>query len=169
MSKTATAETLIEDTPPPAPSAVPILNAARFGQPGQFHADWCATVPSDTPWEAIHSPRFWRVVVHRMRIGDLIEVRSDNLTKWGLFLVTFVEVSTGAINLAPIHEREFEAAQFTPDATAAYYPSYQGVVNGWCVKRAEDDKVMVANLRSQQEARSRIASDYSNPVKPIFG
>jgi len=160
---------LVEDTPTPIPSALPILSASRFGQPGQFHADWCATIPTDVPWEAINSPRFWRVVVQRIRIGDLVEVRSDDLTRWGLFLCNFVEVSTGAINLVPLIEREFKAAEFMPDATGAYVPRYLGVVDGWAVIRSEDEVVMAKNIRSQQEARSRIATDYSKPAKPIFG
>jgi hypothetical protein len=167
MTKAAFAE--VVDTPTPAPIRKPILNASRFGAPGQFRSDWLASVPPDTPWEAIHSPSFWRTTVHRIRIGDMIEVRSDDLTKWGLFLVNFVEVSTAAISLVPIIEKDLPPAVFTGDATGAYFPRYAGVIDGWAVIRAEDGHVMEKSLRSQQEARALIARDFSKPTMATFG
>lgn len=163
----AKAETI--DTPAPTPARRPILPAARFGQPGQFRADWCATIPNDIDWSAINSPDFWRLSTHRIRIGDVIEVRRDDLTRWALFLCNFVEPSTGALNLVPLIEREFSPAEFSGDATGAFYPKHLGLTDGWGVIRAEDGHVMAKNIRSQQEARSRIAQEFAKPARPTFG
>ncbi len=163
----ARAETI--DTPTARPAAPPILAASRFGVPGQYRQTWLATLPPETPWEAIHSPQFWRLIVGKVRIGDQIEVRTDDLTRYGLFIVNFAEASTGAISLVSILEKQFDPAEFTGDATGAYVPRYLGVVDGWGVVRSEDQHVMAKNIRTQQEARSRIASEFSKPSQPRFG
>jgi hypothetical protein len=164
-------ETLIEETAEviALPRKIDPLRATRFNAPGAVRNEWVATLPSDTPWGAIHEPGFWRIIVQRLRIGDVIEIRSDDLTCWGLVLVAFVESSTGMITLSEIIHREFEKPIVTPDATGQFYPHYTGLQDGWAVIRSEDGATMAKGIRSQQEARSRIATEFSKPARPTFG
>jgi hypothetical protein len=169
MTKTATADIIeVVDTPTPRSALRRRISASRFATPGASRNDWVATIESEH-WDHILEPEFWAMVTHRLRIGDQIEVRTDDLTKWGWFVVSFVEASTGFVTLAEIMRKEWDKPTVAPDKTGQFYPHYAGLQDGWTVVRSEDGMTMAKHIRSQQEARSRIATEFAQAAKPSFG
>lgn len=95
----------------------------------------CVTVESaDFPSDFVE-PEFWSLVSKDMRPGDLVEVRDDSMTYFGLFYVMAADQTWAKVEplfekkLVPVSER-----QISPD----YKVEYKGPHRKWCVLRISD-------------------------------
>ena len=90
-----------------------------------------------------------------------MEIRNDALTLYGIVMVTESEPSTGHAVVTEIFLKHLAKSQMEPVDSAGYRAEYRGLSDQWCVVRNADGYVCERGIGNRQEARTRIAGDWS--------
>jgi hypothetical protein len=145
-----------------APAAAPYaLATGRFAAPGAVRNTFTVTIPDSVAWAEVLDPAFWRVVAHKLQIGDLVEIRNDGLTLWGEVIVRVAERSTAHVEVAELRHVALAPVAMAETAAAGFLARHGGVHDGWTVVRAADGHIMERGIASQSEAHHRIRTGHA--------
>jgi hypothetical protein len=159
MSKAALAETTAEVVDEVVAPIKP-LDPARFMQATFARNEFCITLPPGTPFEALHDPKFFKSVVTRLGLGDLIEVRSADLAEWGMFMVVESEHNALHVAVRELFRKQLAPADLSKSVGPAYTVSYSGdIARGWQVHRNADSKLMKDSFRRKEDAQHYVTGD----------
>lgn len=155
---TAVAKKLDPNVPTPPPGAKPIeqLKANRLSLPGFGWTTHEATVPGGTPLEHVLSSELWRRNAPKLKRGDHIRWRNDNLTLLGEIVVVASDIATGKIELRELWTRDLAPASLAETVSGGYSVRDLGVHENFAIVRDIDGHVVEKNIPSHDEANRRI-------------
>jgi hypothetical protein len=161
MSPAPTAATSSALPPPPPRPMRPVspgnLQLAEFAT--KHHV---VTVPAGVPLEHITDPAWWANVADRLRPCDKIDVH-DAAGRYYLELIVrhvtagrVVSGARGGAIVFPLRFIEFEPLEAKP-APITHEIRFLGPVQGWCIIRIHDQRVVSENLPDREAAEKHLA------------
>lgn len=140
------------------------LDPSRLSQAEFARVVHVVNIPTDYPYEALFTPDAWKRIARadKLRLGDEIVVRSDDLTLWAKLLV----IESVSVH-ANVKVRELIApvkgAGITQDEGPddKYEIRHLGVQDQWAVVHKPDGRTIVKNMKSRDACK-----DYINNLRP---
>jgi hypothetical protein len=131
----------------------------RFSEVGFARRDWLYTMRADETIDDVKSPGFFKKISGKFGLGDIVEVRSADLTFWSQLLVVasdhvaaHVELRTLIeVKLAPAERKDYDADGYRIEDTG-------DVLRRLAVIRTADDKLMRDGFKSKQDAAHYIST-----------
>lgn len=136
----------------------PALKESRFETAQAARNLWCVTTEPGTTKEQIMQPDFWAHVARQMQPFDKIEVRCDDSSYYGEFIVLDV-----GRNEARIREINFVSLEYKPElieqtSMSGLEPAWRGPKLRWCVERKHDKARLVDGLADKADAYTWITN-----------
>lgn len=169
MTKTTTAPEPTEDKPkrelPPTGRISQELRAkalpSKHAQRREYERNtWCLKVPGDPDLDTLTDPYFWLHYTRKFNPLDQLEVHTG--TTYYEFIVMAVDHIAGTVDLVPKCRVDTPSPESVDHGDKHFSAKYEGIVDGWVIRRRRDNHVMQKNLMSGQEARSHIVSALSH-------
>lgn len=162
MSKPAEA---IVEVPVTAPGEAPKI---RQVAPSRFQtgADYKRSthiynLPVDGSYNDLFQPEAWRLIAQRgsVGIGDLVEVRRDDMSLWAQLLVVESIQNHARIRVVELIKREFEPAAQDESEDKQFEIKHLGLQDGWAVLNKTTGRIIRKDMKDKDAARSFINSD----------
>jgi hypothetical protein len=135
------------------------LPLGRFCQEGIARQQFTATVPSDTPYERLFTKQFWQAVASKIRIGDEITVRPDDLRWWAKLICVSADQARDFVEMQELYRKDLAPASATLEQVEGFTTRYEGLSDRWVVYRAQDNHRMQAGFESRAAALDHIKGD----------
>jgi len=94
--------------------------------------------PAGSEFEEVLDPRYWAHLAGQLRVGDVLEVKPDDMSWWALLLVTQVGLvqANVAVLIGPV---QIDGADVAPDPELEdHVLRFAGGRMRWCVLRVSD-------------------------------
>jgi hypothetical protein len=124
------------------------LICASSSDIGNRHA---AVLPSGTKFASTLDPAFWSNVSSQLRIGDVVEIHSDDRTFYGTIYVR--DVSKIRAQVARLEFHEFSDPVQSTDASP-YRVKHGGPHLKWVIERIADAKIVKDGFETAEEAQA---------------
>jgi hypothetical protein len=152
-----------QETDPKAPDAAAVLPAKPPGMKplamnrlklvcsssSDIANHFAAVLTSGTPFASVLSPEFWSNHAPQLRVGDSIEVHSDDRSFFGRLYVR--DVNKTRADVSKLEFVEFGALAQSNDASL-YRVKYAGPHTKWAVERIADGKLVREGFETQDAA-----------------
>jgi hypothetical protein len=138
-----------KDKTPEAATAARKIHPSRFKQAAEVNNRWSIVPEDGTPYADLFRPVYWSHIAARLRPGDIIEIRAENMSYYAELMVTGAERQAAAV----VELRKVELtpqAKALPSVEAAYKVEFKGPHLKWCVIRIADR----ARMREQCDSRA---------------
>lgn len=136
------------------------LPTSRFGQAMHVRGnDFCITVPSQLTYQDVLTPDFWTLVAGKLRIGNIIEVRHDEMKFWALVIVVASDQHRGLCEVRELIYKDLAAATMDQVEHKGFSASYRGLTDQWTITRDVDGHVMRTGIESQAKAQYIIETE----------
>jgi hypothetical protein len=147
----------------PVPRTVAQWPAKALQPPGVSSVSWVCTLPAGTTLEDVLSPSMWRAIGFRndLKTGDVIDVRSDDLSLCVDVVVLFANALTGEVFVRPKPAIDAEPNVIPGHQEGAYRSEWAGVTNGWIIRRITDDTIVRKGIRTSDQARSILLTEFA--------
>lgn len=154
---TATAEAKIE-----AAQSFPV-EMSRLSQAEFARVQFVLNLPADYDYAELFNSDNWKAVARsgKLKMGDTIEVRKDDLSLWALLLVRESIEKHARIVVAEIFKKDFAPIAAAESNDEQFEIKHLGLQDQWAVFNRSTGRAMVKNLKSQDAAR-----DYVNGLRP---
>lgn len=157
-TQTKDAATPVEQ--PRVKAVVKPMEPRRMSDPDFGWRVWEVTLPITTTREEYMDGRFWRLCAPRVRRGDRLAWRNDNLTAFGELVIVSHDTATGNLQVRELWCKEIEGATFPETESCGFTPRDLGVHDGWAIFRDADGHCMQKNIPSFNEAVRRIKTQH---------
>lgn len=134
------------------------LDAGRF-----FQAEFKRTVhvlnlAVPYNYQDLFNPDVWKSIARKgnVGIGDLIEVRKDDMSLWAQLLVTESIANHARIKVVELLKKEFEPAKQDASEDDQFEIKHLGLQDGWAVFNRSSQRCIMKNLKSKDAARDYI-------------
>jgi hypothetical protein len=124
------------------------LICASSSDIGNRHA---AVLPGGTKFASALDPAFWSNVASQLRIGDVVEIHTDERTFFGTVYVR--DVTRTRAQVARLEFHEFGAPLQSNDASP-YRIKHQGPHLKWVIERIADGKIVRDGFETTEEAQT---------------
>ena len=133
------------------------LTSGRIKLASEAANRWGVTLTPDMTYEDILTPRFWAHVAVRFTNGDLIDVRTDNETHYGLFYVidcSRIHTTLKELMWISLEDKKGASVDYADD----YEYKWKGPHLKHCVIRKQDGEMMQKEIASKADALQWIAN-----------
>lgn len=124
-----------------------MIGDRHFKEAAVVRNRWSVVLTPEQAKPDLSEPRFWSNIARRLSNGDIIEVRTENETAYGEFIV--VESSNIHAKVQELSWHELGARDKSVQ-DAEYKYKWRGPIHRHCVVRISDDHCMVENLPSKE-------------------
>jgi hypothetical protein len=117
---------------------------------------WAAVTITGTKWDDVLTPEFWSLHAHRLRVGDTVEIHTDDQRYFGRVLVRQVSGAGGnktRASVAQLELHEFDRLKPSDDI-ATHRVEHKGPHLKWCVVRIADGKIVAEGHDTRDAAES---------------
>jgi hypothetical protein len=139
------------------PLPTPRLKVLRSSE-SDFGNQFGAVTSTGTPFEHVLRPDFWSLHAMKLRVGDTIEIHTDDQTYFGRLLVRSVD-GTGAnktrASVAQLELHHFDQLERN-DAALTHKVEHRGPHLKWSVIRIADGKVVKDGYESKEGAEGAL-------------
>ena len=143
---------------PPSAPPVEALKTGRMTEEAFSWRNFEATIQNKDK-DNVLNPKFWRLNLHRLRRGDRINWRTDDLVSFGTVVVIGVDLNSGNAELRSLWSHDVAPQTLIETERATFSAKDFGVFDGWGVVR-DDGQVIEKNLPSFDEAMRKIKSEH---------
>lgn len=115
----------------------------RFGHAEHVRNHWVATVevgPNGADPSDFLKPEYWSLIAKSLQPYDLIEVRADDGSYWGEFLVRQCDRNWAKVH--PLREHKFGAEEKVAADQGDFEVVWKGPHKKWCVIRRNDSSMV---------------------------
>ncbi|WOH70655.1 hypothetical protein RX330_20370 [Bradyrhizobium sp. NDS-1] len=145
---------------PPSPVKKPLADPKRFIGASYARCEWSYTMRSEETIADVKSDGFFKGVANKFTMGDLVEVRSANLTFWSLLMAVASDHVAGRVELRTLIETEVEAAETKDFEADGYTIENTGdVLRRLAVVRKADGKLMKDGFKTKPDAAHYISTE----------
>jgi len=133
------------------------LTSGRIKLADEAANRWGVTLTPDMTYEDLLTPRFWSHVSMRFTPGDLIDVRTDDESHYGLFYVlnsSRIHASLKELLWISLEDGEKASVEYSDD----YEYKWNGPHDKHCVARVQDGELVQKGMPSKADALQWIAS-----------
>lgn len=144
----------------PTPPKKPIADPARFIGAAFARSEWSYTMRAGETIEDVKSDGYFKGIAAKFTLGDLVEVRSADLTFWSLLMVVSSDHIAARVELRTLIETELQAAERRDFAADGFRIEDTGdVLRRLAVIRTADEKLMRDGFKNKQEAQHYIVTE----------
>lgn len=145
---------------PGGPVKKPLADPKRFAGAAFARSEWSYTMAPGETIEDVRSEGFFKGLAGKFTIGDLVEVRSSDLTFWSLLMVVASDHIAARVELRTLIETELQAAERKDFAADGFRIEDTGdVMRRLAVIRTADGKQMKDGFKNKQEAQHYIVTE----------
>lgn len=128
------------------------LANVNFAESSFVRTTFAATIPHDTPYEAIFDPMFWSNMARKMKIGDKIEVFAEDGSYYAELIVIayapqWVKVKETLPKVSLVDDIE------APEEVSGYEVKWRGPNGRWAVIKLPST-VLFANGQTKEDAEN---------------
>lgn len=145
---------------PPASVKKPLADLTRFAGAAFARSEWSYTMLPGQTIDDVKSDGFFKQIAAKFGMGDLVEVRSSDLTFWSLLMVVASDHIAAHVELRTLIETQLEAAERKDFEADGYSIEDTGdVMRRLAVVRKADGKKMKEGFKNKQEAAHYITTE----------
>ncbi|MDA9482961.1 hypothetical protein XI07_13160 [Bradyrhizobium sp. CCBAU 11445] len=145
---------------PPSPVKKPLADPKRFIGASFARNEWSYTMNPGETITDVKSDGFFKGLASKFTMGDLVEVRSADLTFWSLLMVVASDHVAARVELRTLIETEVEAAETKDFEADGYTIENTGdVLRRLAVVRKADGKLMKDGFKTKPDAAHYIATE----------
>jgi len=135
------------------------LPLGRFFQEGIARREFTVNVTSDTEYARLFDKNFWASCANRVRIGDELVVRPDDLSWRARLICVSADPARDFIELQEVSRVNLAPPSATLEAVEGFSTQYEGMTDKWVVYRVSDNHRMQAGFETRAGALDHIKGD----------
>lgn len=143
---------MAEPIKPEAKSAAPVqpINPSRFGEAALFHNRWNLRIEYNRDRKDFQDPGFLAHVARFLRPGDIIEVRSEDLSYFAELIVH--DATNTSVRVEILREKTLKTAANLGKIPEGYRIAWGGQHEKFRVIRESDSKTIKGGFASEADA-----------------
>jgi hypothetical protein len=145
--------------PDGGPTRATALRPSRFTSPDHVRVHHCVTLEAGQEFKDVFEEGFFRLAAHKIHLSDLIEVRDDLLSFWGLVIVTACDQVRSFVRVQPLQHVRLAPESVDETIGAAFKIENRGLTERFAVVRSSDGTTVRTGIKSHDEAKRVIATE----------
>lgn len=150
-----------------APKIMPLARD-RMTEPNFVRQHWVISLPHGIPYENVFVPGFWRLLSPRLTRGDIISVRSDDLTLHAELVAVAVDRTRSLAEVRELSCVKVKPATVTEAAFGGYSAVDLGVSEKWAIRRNADGMIVAKGIQTFDAAEARIKTEFATRKQEEF-